>query len=247
MATTMLHECLHIFFNTIRHKLEKWAYNTASCYERYVLLCSGLPVPPDVDGPCPSKAPAAPIASEGKTRAPALAGTGFSGFGQPKDTSDIGRSIEAITKALQLNPPDGYIKGSPARAKLNVAFLSVPLPAAFELHQQLRTGTGPLGKLFQYRLHRETRKTLLNLLWNKHLAQQQLEVAAQANVKAACEAAKSVLAEQQARFAETAKTVESICAKSGEDSAVCQQARFTLLGAKTRMEDGIRRRQSICP
>ena len=46
MATTLLHECLHIFFDTIRHRLEKWAYNTATCYERYVLLCSGIPIPP---------------------------------------------------------------------------------------------------------------------------------------------------------------------------------------------------------
>src|SRR5687767_14037221 len=41
MATTLLHECLHIYFDTIRHRLEKWAYNTATCYERYVLLCNG--------------------------------------------------------------------------------------------------------------------------------------------------------------------------------------------------------------
>lgn len=57
MATTILHECLHIYFDTIRHRLERWAYNTATCYERYVLLCSGIPIPPSVDVPCPSKLP----------------------------------------------------------------------------------------------------------------------------------------------------------------------------------------------
>ena len=51
MATTLLHECLHIYFDTIRHRLEKWAYNTATCYERYVLLCSGIPIPRAVNVP----------------------------------------------------------------------------------------------------------------------------------------------------------------------------------------------------
>ena len=58
MATTLLHECLHIYFDTIRHSQEKWAYNVATCYERYVLLCSGIPIPPAVNVPCPSKIPA---------------------------------------------------------------------------------------------------------------------------------------------------------------------------------------------
>ena len=66
MATTLLHECLHIFFDTIRHRLEKWAYNTPTCYERYVLLCSGIPIPPDVNVPCPSKFPARQSRRAGK-------------------------------------------------------------------------------------------------------------------------------------------------------------------------------------
>ena len=167
MATTLLHECLHIYFATIRHRLEKWAYNTATCYERYVLLCSGIPIPPDVDVPCPSKIPGAPVASKSKTRKQALAGAGIGELAQPSDTE---RSIAAITKALQISPADGYIKGSLARAKLHVAFLSVPLPSAKSLHDQLSAGTGALGRLFQYRLHRATRKWLLGILWNKHLA-----------------------------------------------------------------------------
>ena len=68
-ATTLLHECLHIYFDTIRHKLERWAFNTATCYERYVLLCNGYPIPADVDEPCPSKIPGAPVAvKSSKTR-----------------------------------------------------------------------------------------------------------------------------------------------------------------------------------
>ena len=148
MGVTLLHECLHIFFDTMhRHDQERWAFNTPTCYERYVLLCSGIPIPAAVT--CPSK----------------LAGLG--GLGQPSDTE---RSIEAITKALEISPVDGYIKGSAARAKLHIAFLSVPLPSALALHQQLSAGTGALGRLFQYRLHPATMTWLLGILWAKHLA-----------------------------------------------------------------------------
>jgi len=83
MATTILHESLHIYFDTIRHRLEKWAYNTATCYERYVLLCSGIPIPPAVDVPCPSKIPGAPVALKSNTRKTALAGYGL--LGDPPD------------------------------------------------------------------------------------------------------------------------------------------------------------------
>jgi hypothetical protein len=246
LATTILHECLHIYFDTIRHRLEKWAYNTATCYERYVLLCNGIPIPPDVDEPCPSKLPGAPVAMKsGKTRTRALAG--FAGLAQPRDTSDTGRSIEAITKALQINPTDGYIKGSAARRKLDIAFLSVPLTSAFELHQQLSAGTGPLGRLFQYRLHRATRKTLLDVLWNKHLAQQKVSNDAQARLKETCERTKADFAAFRAQLTEMEKDVAKVCSVTGEDSDACQKARFSLLSTKTRLEDGFRRRQSICP
>lgn len=248
MATTLLHECLHIFFDTIRHRLEKWAYNTATCYERYVLLCSGIPIPPAVDVPCPSKIPGAPVAAKsGKRRRPALAGAGIGGLAQPRDTSDTGRSIEAIAKALQISPADGYVKGSAARRKLDVAILSVPLTAALELHGQLRAGTGSLGRLFTYRLHRATRKTLLDILWAKHLAQQKVFSDAQAVLKATCERTKAEFAALRVRLSEIERTVESVCAGSGEDSDACQRARFTLLSAKTRLEDGLRTQRSICP
>ena len=248
MATTLLHECLHIYFATIRHRLEKWAYNTATCYERYVLLCSGIPIPPDVDVPCPSKLPGAAVAvKSSKTRKPALAGAGIGELAQPRDTSDTGRSIEAITKALQINPPDGYIKGSAARRKLDVAVLSVPLPSALELHGQLSAGTGALGRLFKYRLHRATRKTILDVLWAKHLAQQKVANDAQARLKETCERTKADFAAVRARLADAERTVEKLCSASGEDSDACQKARFTLLGTRTRLEDGLRKHQSICP
>ena len=234
MATTILHECLHIFFDTIRHRLEKWAYNTATCYERYVLLCSGIPIPPAVNVPCPSKLPG-------------VAGLGIGELAQPRDTSDTGRSIEAITKALQLNPNNGYVKGSAARRQLHIAFLSVPLTAALELHTQLSAGTGPLGRLFQYRLHRATRKTFLDMLWAKHLAQQKNANDSQAALKEACERTKADFAAMRVRLAEMEQSVAKVCSTSGEDSDLCQQARFSLLSTKTRVEDGFRKHQSMCP
>ena len=151
MAITLLHECLHIYFDTIRHRLERWAYNTATCYERYVLLCNGIPIPPAVT--CPSK---------------------IAGIGELAQPSDTEKSIEFLTKVLELNPRDGYVKGSSARRKLHIAILTVPLPSAKALHDQLKAGTGALGKLFQGRLHTATRKWVLDMLWRKHLIHSKL-------------------------------------------------------------------------
>jgi hypothetical protein len=248
MATTLLHECLHIYFDSIRHRLERWAYNTATCYERYVLLCSGIPIPPAVGVPCPSKAPGVPVAARrGKVRTPALAGSGVSGLAQPRDTSDTGRSIEAITKALQINPADGYVKGGAARRKLDVAFLSVPLPSALALHKQLSAAEGALGRMFRQRLHRATRKALLDVLWSKQLAHQKVLDDAQRALKEACDRAKAEFAAMRVRLAAIQRSVDEACSASGEDSDACQRARFALLTTRTRLEHGLRRQQSMCP
>ncbi|MGH9219813.1 MAG: hypothetical protein ACRD1W_10960 [Vicinamibacterales bacterium] len=170
MAITILHECLHIYFDTIRHRLERWAFNTATCYERYVFLCNGIPIPPAIT--CPSKAPGAVVAvRRSKTGKPALAGAGIGALAQPSDTE---KSIEFLTKVLELNPRDGYVKGSAARRKLHIAILTVPLPSAKALHDQLKAGSGALGKLFQGRLHTATRKWVLDMLWRKHLIHSKL-------------------------------------------------------------------------
>lgn len=171
MATTLLHECLHIFFDTMHHeRLERWAFNTTTCYERYVLLCSGIPIPEDVNDPCPSKLPA-PIAKIGKRRKFGRAGAGIGALAQP---SDLERSTEFLTKVLELNPPDGYITGSSARRKLHLAILTVPLPSAKALHDQLKAGNGAVGKLFQRRLHTATRQWVLSILWRRHLIHSKL-------------------------------------------------------------------------
>jgi|SRR5688572_3952535 len=152
MAVTLLHECLHIFFDTMhRHDQERWAFNTATCYERYVLNCNGIPIPAAVT--CPSK---------------------LAGFGELGQPSDEERSKEFLKKVLEINPAGGYVKGSVARNKLHVAIISVPIASAKALHDQLKAGSGDLGRLFQRRLHTVTRKWVLSMLWNKHLAHSQL-------------------------------------------------------------------------
>ncbi len=152
MAVTLLHECLHIYFDTMhRHDQERWAFNTPTCYERYVLICNGIPIPPAVT--CPSK---------------------LAGFGELAQPSDEERSKEFLKKVLEINPRDGYVAGSSARRKLHLAVLTVPLPSAKALHDQLKNGTGALGQLFQGRLHSATRKWVLGMLWNKHLAHSKL-------------------------------------------------------------------------
>lgn len=165
MATTLLHECLHIFFDTMHHeRLERWAFNTATCYERYVLLCSGIPIPEDVNDPCPSKLPA-PIAKIGKRRKFGRARAGIGALAQP---SDLARSKELLMKALEINPREGYVKGSRARTMLRLAVLSVPFSSAKALRDQLKAGTGALGELFQRRLHPETQKWVLDKLARSH-------------------------------------------------------------------------------
>lgn len=83
MATTLLHECLHIYFDTIRHALERGPYNTATCYERYVLVANGLPLHDAVSIPCPSKAPVGdfPVPARGGAQVAGLGSLGW--FGQP--------------------------------------------------------------------------------------------------------------------------------------------------------------------
>ena len=142
MATTLLHECLHIYFDTIRHRRERWAFNTATCYERYVLLCNGIDIPPSVNVPCPSK----------------LAGAGL---GTPAKPSDTEKSLALLKKALELDPP--------SKGKVRIAILSLPLPSAKPLHDLLEAGIGPLGKLFQ-KLDADTRKWVLDTLWEKYRA-----------------------------------------------------------------------------
>ena len=169
------------------------------------------------------------------------------GLGEPRDTSDRGRSLEAIRKALDLNPAGGYVKGSRARKKLDDALKSVPITAALEIFNQLKNGQGPLGRLFQYRLHDDTKPIVLNILWLKHLEQQRVLKDAQDVLKRACEDQKKSIETARTAIKELESAVERVCKTSGEDSDACQKARFNFLESKTRLEDMSRAHASRCP
>ena len=103
LATTLLHECLHIYFDTIRHRLERGPYNTAACYERYVLVANGLPVPDGVSGPCRSQIPMGdfPLPSP---RASGVAGLGSLGQFQLLDAATCppaGFTMAQATRAVR--------------------------------------------------------------------------------------------------------------------------------------------------
>lgn len=92
---------------------------------------------------------------------------GFSGFAEPN--TPLQNALEKIKEALDLNPKDGYIKRSPARAALDAAVAAVPVCLAVEVFRELRFGTGPVAKLFRRRLHPITIKQMLQILKNKVL------------------------------------------------------------------------------
>ena len=105
---------------------------------------------------------------------------GFSGFAEP--TTPLQNALEKIKKALDLNPKDGYIKRSPARAALEDAMAGVKVCLAVEVFRELRFGTGPVGKLFRHRLHPITIQQMLQILKNKIvLCFQALKLTAQRN------------------------------------------------------------------
>jgi len=172
--------------------------------------------------------------------------TGLRELGEPRDTSDHGKSLEAIKKALDLNPVGGYVKGSSARRKLVDALRSVPLTSALEVFNQLKNGVGPLGKLFQYRLHDFTKRTMLDFLWSRHLEQQRVAKDAEERFKKVCEEKKRDLEKLRITLKDFEKSVEDLCKLSGEDSDTCLKARFDLLTTKTRLEDAIRDINARC-
>lgn len=90
---------------------------------------------------------------------------GFSGLAEP--TTPLENALEKIKKALDLNPKDGYIKRSPARAALDAAIADVKVCLAVEVFRELRFGTGPVGRLFRHRLHPITIQQTLQILKNK--------------------------------------------------------------------------------
>jgi hypothetical protein len=58
LAATLLHESLHIYFDTVRDTRDRGAYGVAACYERFVLPTNDIPLPDYVKRNCESGVPA---------------------------------------------------------------------------------------------------------------------------------------------------------------------------------------------
>src|SRR5215212_8113656 len=157
------------------------------------------------------------------------------GFSEPSLSADHDRSVDAIRRALQLNPFGGYVKGSPARRALEEAFESVPSCSALKLGQQLMKSEGALEKSFRHRLHADTQKAMIQVLIRKAKECQEQEKAELRRMEE----------EERRRVGEFARTrqlicaslaksdqlVEVLCKKSGESSDQCRTFR-----AKARKE-----------
>ncbi len=84
---------------------------------------------------------------------------------------ELQESLAAIRAALELNPWDGYKKGTRARKQLEDAFESVPPPFAGDV-MKLLEGKGRLARLFRHRLASATRLAMYGILfriWEKHM------------------------------------------------------------------------------
>lgn len=171
---------------------------------------------------------------------------GLQGLAQFRDTSERQSSLNAILKALRLNPVGGYVKGSSARRQLEAAFESVPQTLACELFEQLRTSGSSLGRLFRYRLDHVTREKMLKILDRKCNEQKKQLLEAQQKLKQLCEEQQKNIERTRTVLKEFDGAVEKICKLHGEDSDPCQKARFELLGAKVKLDDTIRLQRLRC-
>lgn len=149
------------------------------------------------------------------------------------DKSQQLKSLDAILRALRLNPVGGYVKGSQPRKQLEDAFESVPLNSAFELLNQLEKGEGSLGKLFQYRLHNVTKAAMLQILRRKDLKQKQ-------QLREKCTDLKRAIGEYRALLKDYENALIKICKQRGEDSDECNKFRFMFLEAKMKFDDHLR-------
>src|SRR5262249_37017053 len=72
LASTILHEALHIYFETIGDTRERGPFGFAACYERFVLLMNGLPLTDFVRTECASGLPRGDFPLPPRDRALAL-------------------------------------------------------------------------------------------------------------------------------------------------------------------------------
>jgi len=174
-------------------------------------------------------------------------GSRFAGFSEPRDTGPVGTSVAAIEAALKLDPAGGYVKGTVPRQLLEAAFNAVPLTSASALIDELKQGTGPLARLFRYRLHPATQQAMQGILEKKSSDQKQEEEKAKLNVKLACDALRKLIEDSSQMVKLLESAVEKICKLNGESSDACLKARFDLEGNKMKLGDRVRQLRSMCP
>jgi hypothetical protein len=172
---------------------------------------------------------------------------GLQGLAQLQDSEDRQKSLDAIRKALQLNPVGGYLPGSLARRQLTAAFNAVPFTAACELLEELKNGTSFLGRLFRYRLHHLTQQQMLGILARKCSEQKEQLQAAEQRLKQLCVQQQELINRTRTAVKQLESSIERLCQATGEDSDQCQKSRFELLGNKLKLDDTIRSHQIRCP
>lgn len=157
------------------------------------------------------------------------------------------KSVASIKAALDLSPSGGYMKGSPARQKLDAGFESVPITFARELLDQLKEPQNTLGRLFRYRLHPATQLTMRTILERKSVEQQQKLLEAKQNLERVCRETAGKFAASQVQLNNLEKSLNNICKNLGEDSDQCQELRFKTLELRETLRAALRRRSLQCP
>lgn len=167
---------------------------------------------------------------------------GLRGFAQASQDEYL-KSLDAILKALQINPVQGYVIGSSARKRLEEAFESVPRSSALKLANQLLNKEGPLGRLFRYRLHTTTQQAMLFILARKakeSLQQEKEELRVQEEAVRQRKALHQQLCEMMRK---EKLAVDELCKIVGEDSDQCKQHRRKSHEARLQLRaEGV-----ICP
>jgi len=170
---------------------------------------------------------------------------GLRGFSQVPAPNEMQKSLDAILKALELNPAGGYVKGTAARRQLEQAFASVPECSALQLGLRLTGTDGPLEKLFRYRLAAPTRIEMLQILVNKAQACQQKKKdelrRRQIQADKDAEEVRRLTQVLCATSKEIDAAAQEICRRAGEGSATCLTVRAqALAGREQNRAAGIR-------
>jgi hypothetical protein len=98
LASTILHEAIHIYFETVRDTRERGPFGLAACYERFVLLMNGLPLPDFVRDECASGLPRGDFPAPPRDRAIAR---------RPERATQ--EKLGLISRAPAIRQQDGFV------------------------------------------------------------------------------------------------------------------------------------------